>query len=53
VGEIKKQRYVYYHCTAYKGKYPEPYVREEVLEERFAEVLKGLRFDAGHLPATL
>ena len=31
VGEIKKGRYVYYHCTGYKGKCPEPYTREEVL----------------------
>jgi site-specific DNA recombinase len=42
VGEIKKGRYVYYHCTGYKGKCPEPYTREEVLEEQFAEILKGL-----------
>jgi len=28
VGEIKKQRYVYYHCTGYKGRCNEPYVRE-------------------------
>lgn len=32
VGEIKKGRYVYYHCTGYKGKRPEPYTRQEVLE---------------------
>ena len=32
VGEIKKGRYVYYHCTGYKGNCHEPYVREEVLE---------------------
>jgi len=36
VGEIKKGRYVYYHCTGYKRKCPEPYTREEVLAERFA-----------------
>jgi len=45
VGEIKKSRYVYYHCTGYKGKCPEPYTREEVIEERFAELLKGLILD--------
>jgi site-specific DNA recombinase len=27
--EIKQGRYVYYHCTGYKGKCPEKYVREE------------------------
>ena len=45
VGEIKKGRYVYYHCTYYKGKCPEPYVREEVLEEKFTDILRGLHFD--------
>jgi len=45
VGEIKKGRYVYYHCTGFKGKCPEPYTREEVLSGRFAEILKGLSFD--------
>src|SRR5262249_17756198 len=38
VGEIKKRRYVYYHCTGYKGKCDEPYVREEVIAERFSDV---------------
>ncbi len=52
VGEIKKQRYVYYHCTVYADKCRgEPavcrriYVREEALEEQFAELLGRLRFD--------
>ena len=45
VGEIKKGRYVYYHCTGYKGKCPDPYTREEVFEEKFTELLEGLSFD--------
>jgi DNA invertase Pin-like site-specific DNA recombinase len=52
VGEIKKQRYVYYHCTGYADKCRgEPalcrrkYVREEVLEAQFTELLGRLRFD--------
>jgi hypothetical protein len=45
VAEIKKSRYIYYHCSRAKGKCPEPYTREEVLEERFAELLDRLRFD--------
>ncbi len=45
VGEIKKQRYIYYHCTGYKGKCDEPYVREEVLEEKFGAALGRLAFD--------
>jgi hypothetical protein len=36
---------VYYHCSGYKGKCPEPYVREEVLEEQFAAFLERLHFD--------
>ena len=45
VGELKKERYVYYHCTGYKGKCDEPYVREEVLEAKFAEILRRMTFD--------
>ncbi len=44
VGEIKKGRYVYYHCTGYKGKCPEPYTREEVLDSEFGKLLKALSF---------
>ncbi len=42
VGEIKKKRYVYYHCTGYRGKCPEPYTREEVLERQFSDSLRDL-----------
>ena len=45
VGELKKGRYVYYHCTGYKGKCPEPYTREEVFEEHFTGLLKSLSLD--------
>ena len=52
MGEIKKQKYVYYHCTGYADKCRgEPatcrrkYVREEVLEEQFTELLGQLTFD--------
>src|ERR1041385_7875322 len=34
LGEITKDRYVYYDCTVYKVKCPEPYTREEVFEEQ-------------------
>ena len=30
----------YYHCTGYRGKCPEPYAREELIEAQFAELLK-------------
>ena len=42
VGELKKGKYVYYHCTGNHGKCPEPYAREEVLSDRFASVLQDL-----------
>ena len=42
VGEIKKGRYVYYHCTGYRGKCGEPYTREEVLEREFAKGFQEL-----------
>ena len=45
VGQKKKGRYVYYHCSGYRGKCPEPYIREEVLEDWFTGLLMALRFD--------
>lgn len=45
VAEVKKGRYVYYHCTGFRRKCPEPYVRQERLEEHFAEALA--RLDCG------
>jgi len=42
VGEIKKGRYVYYHCTGNRGKCPEPYTRQEVLNAGFASILREL-----------
>ena len=42
VGELKKGRYVYYHCTGYRGKCPEPYTREERFGEQFARRLREL-----------
>lgn len=52
VGEIKKQKYICYHCTGYADKCRgEPAscrresVREEVLEQQFTAMLGRLRFD--------
>jgi site-specific DNA recombinase len=42
VGELKKEKYVYYHCTGNRGKCPEPYTREENLTKTFATILKEL-----------
>jgi site-specific DNA recombinase len=44
VGEIKKKRYVYYHCTGFKGKCPESYVREEVIAQKYSDLLERLQF---------
>jgi site-specific DNA recombinase len=43
--ERKKGRYVYYHCTGYKGKCPEKYVREEEMARQFGEALRLIRMD--------
>lgn len=52
VGEIKKRKYVYYHCTGYADKCRgdpatcrHKYVREEALEQQFSAMLGQLRFD--------
>jgi hypothetical protein len=42
VGELKKGKYVYYHCTGNRGKCTEPYTRQEVLTSEFANILQGL-----------
>jgi DNA invertase Pin-like site-specific DNA recombinase len=42
VGELKKGKYVYYHCTGNRGKCPEPYTRQEVLSQQFAHLLQEL-----------
>ncbi len=42
VGELKKQKYVYYHCTGHRGKCPEPYTREEAMRDQFAASLRNL-----------
>ena len=44
-GDVKKGRYVYYRCSGYKGRCPDPYVREEVLTEQFASLLDGLALE--------
>jgi site-specific DNA recombinase len=43
--EIKKSKYVYYHCTGYCGKCELPYFREEEIGSRLGEILKNI-----HIP---
>ena len=40
--EIKKGKYIYYHCTGNRGPCPKPAVRQEVLEEKFGEIIKKI-----------
>src|SRR5215472_6229444 len=42
VGELKKGRYVYYHCTGNKGRCGDPYVREEKLLGELSQALGHL-----------
>jgi site-specific DNA recombinase len=45
VGEIKKGKYVYYHCSGARGKCGEPYVRQETLGEAYAAMLRRISID--------
>jgi DNA invertase Pin-like site-specific DNA recombinase len=45
VGEIKKGKYVYYHCSGARGVCGEPYVRQEILERAYAVMLKSIALD--------
>ncbi len=43
--EIKKDKYIYYHCTGFKGKCQEKYIREEELTKQFAEIVKRIHIN--------
>ena len=43
--EIKKDKYIYYHCTGNHGPCPKPAVRQETLEEKLGGVIKGISID--------
>jgi site-specific DNA recombinase len=47
--EIKKGKYIYYHCTGNHGPCPRPATRQETLEEQLGEVIKGINIDEGLL----
>lgn len=46
VGELKKGKYVYYHCTQARGPCDHPWIREEVLDQHMMDVLKAIEIDA-------
>jgi len=43
--EIKKDKYVYYHCTSYKGKCGNKALREEILTEKLGELVKKIKIE--------
>ncbi len=44
--EIKKGRYVYYHCTGFKGQCGNTYIREEALSALFEDVVRRVQIPA-------
>ncbi len=40
--EIQKQKYVYYHCTRFRGKCALPYMREEELSQNLGQILQDI-----------
>lgn len=52
VGELKKKKYIYYHCTGNKGGTckSKSYIREEKIEEAVLETLKKIQLSEELLP---
>jgi site-specific DNA recombinase len=43
VAQMQRGKYIYYHCSGFRGKCPERYIRQEVLEEHYLDLLRKLR----------
>jgi hypothetical protein len=43
IGDVQKEKYVYYRCTGHRGKCELPRFREEDIANRLGEPLKGLQ----------
>jgi len=41
--QIQKGKYIYYHCSGYKGNCKQPYVRQESIEQQFEKVLHKIK----------
>lgn len=41
--EIQKEKYIYYHCTSYKGNCKQPYLKQEMLEQHFESLLNSIQ----------
>lgn len=44
--QIQKDRYIYYHCSSYKGNCNQPYVRQEDIEAEFSQLLSNIQINA-------
>lgn len=42
-GQMQKEKYIYYHCTGYKGDCKQDYLRQEIIESSFNELLSGIQ----------
>jgi site-specific DNA recombinase len=40
--EIKKEKYIYYRCSGYKGNCRQTYLKQEVLEQKIETILDGI-----------
>lgn len=47
--EIKKKKYVYYHCTGFKGKCGNSWIREEELGDKLGEIVRGVQINREHV----
>ena len=43
MAEVKKRRYVYFHCTGSRGRCGNTYIREEDLSRLFAELVRRIQ----------
>lgn len=41
--QIQKSKYIYYHCSSYKGNCNQPYVRQQDIEVVFAQLLSNIQ----------
>lgn len=43
--EIKKEKYIYYHCTGHKGKCNQTYLKQETIEAEFEKLLGNIHIN--------
>ncbi len=41
--QIQKEKYIYYHCTGYKGNCKQNYLRQELIENTFQDLLNDIQ----------